>query len=111
MAELFVLGGLLVAGALIVAVLGLVFSLLKFAFWLLFLPVRLAFKLLALPFLLLKWLLVGVVGLFAVPILLVIAVVGGIALVVSLLAPLLPFALVAFLVWALFRMARRPATA
>jgi hypothetical protein len=38
-------------------------------------------------------------------------VVGGIALVVSLLAPLLPFALVAFLVWALFRMARRPATA
>jgi hypothetical protein len=62
MAELFALGGLLVVGALVFAVLGTVFALIKLVLWLVFLPLRLAFKLLFLPFILLKWLLVGVVS-------------------------------------------------
>jgi hypothetical protein len=111
MVELLGLGALLMLGALVFAVVGAVFAVLRFVFWLVFLPIRLAFKLLFLPLLLIKWLIVGAVGVLAAPLLLVLFVVGGLALLVAIITPLLPVLFAGFLVWALIHLVRRPATA
>ena len=68
MLELLALAMLVGVAALVIGAIGLVASVVRLVFWLIFLPLRLAFRLLLLPFYLLKFLLVGVVGLIAAPI-------------------------------------------
>jgi hypothetical protein len=109
--ELLVFGA--IAGALVLAA-GIGFAVLavmKLVFWLVFLPVRLFFKLLFLPFLLLKWLFIGVFGLVLAPILLLVMGAAGLVLVAVFFVPLIPIVLLAIGIWAVFRVARRPATA
>ena len=113
MLELIAFAGLLIAGFACMAVIGVVFLVLKIALWAVFLPFRLLFKLMWLPI----GLVIGTAGLAAgatiLPILLivglVVAVLGAIAAVLALLVPAIPFVLLGLVVWAVMR--RRPATA
>lgn len=111
MVELFSLVALFVVFGLIAGLVMMVGLALKLVFWLVFLPIRLAFKLLFLPFTLLKWTFKGLGLLFALPLMLIAVVVGGLAIVAALIVPLLPLVFLAFVVWALFRLFRRPAVA
>jgi hypothetical protein len=88
---------------------GIIFGLLALPFALLALPLALLF----LPFLLLRFVVKTTVFLILLPIVLL---VGAIVLVATLFAvslavlvPLLPFAFVALCVWAIVRLASRPA--
>lgn len=121
MLELLAFAGLLIAGVAFMAVMGVVFLLVRLSFWLVFLPFRLIFlpiKLLFLPFRLLFkliWLPVGLIGgMFSlaagvaiVPILLtiggVIAAVAAIAALLALLVPAIPFVLLGLMIWAIMR--------
>src|SRR5918994_4596912 len=96
LAVLFI--GALVIGTLVgvVAILGLV---LKCLFWIVLLPFRLLFFVLLLPLLILKVVLGGVLLLAVGPIVVIAAAIGFVALVGALLAPLIPLAIVAGLVW------------
>ena len=103
---LFTLALLALVGMSIAAVLGLVFFLLKMVFWVVFFPVRLILKLLWIPVGLTLGAIGLAVGAVALPLLLLI---GAVVAVVVLVLPLLPFILLALLLWAIF--ARRPALA
>lgn len=113
MIELLVFGGLIAAALAVAAVIGFVFVLLKFLFWIVLLPFRLLLKLVMIP----VWLTIGAVGLalgfLALPLLLavvaIVAVLGVIAAVLAFLLPLIPFVLLGLLIWAIFR--RTPAVA
>lgn len=95
-------------GALIVGAIWLVTFPIRLFFKLLFGVIGLAFSLLGSVLGLVFGILGALLGVLAIPIVLLIAgvaVIGGlITAVVSLLAPLLPFVLLAGLVWALFRL-------
>ena len=113
MLELIAFAGLLIAGFAFMAVIGVVFLVLKIALWAVFLPFRLLFKLMWVP----VGLALGTVGLAAgatiLPILLIVglavAVLAAIAAVVALLVPAIPFVLLGLVVWAIMR--RSPAVA
>ena len=74
------------------------------------LVLKFALKLLLLPLLLVKWLVVSVVMLILSPILFVAGLIATVAFVFALAIPLLPFVLLAALVWIIVR-ASRPAVA
>lgn len=112
MVELLVLGGLVFVAAFVGLIGFAVVGLLKFVFWVVFLPIRLVFKLLALPFLLLKWTFMGLFGLLLAPVALILLVVGLFGVLAALVAPLLPLLVLAFIVWALVKLFKgRPAVA
>src|SRR5262245_37556650 len=81
-------------------------------FWLITFPIRLLFKLIGGILGMVFGLLGGLVGLIIGPIVMVVVVIALIvaflSAVVSLLAPLLPVALLGLLVWAIYRVTRRP---
>ena len=88
------------------------FIVLGFVFWLITFPLRLLFKLIGGILGMVFGLLGGLLGLVIGPI---VAVVVAVALigafltaVLSLLAPLLPLALLGLLVWAVYRVTKRP---
>src|SRR5438034_11692034 len=81
--------------------------------WLLTLPFKLVLGLFLLPFLILRIVLKVLVAIVLLPIVLVVGflfvVLGGLALVFAVLAPLVPFILLALLVAAIVKLASRPA--
>ena len=88
----------------------------RILFGLLLLPLALLalpFAVLLLPFLILRFLIKAAVAVVVLPLVLfigaIICVALAIAFSLALLAPLLPFALVALLIWAVFHAASRPA--
>lgn len=101
------LTGLLVVGLALAALMGVVFLVVKIAFWTVLLPFRILFKVLMIP----VWLTLGAVGVVAgtalLPILLVVAagvvVIGAISALLALLVPAIPFVLLGLMVWALMR--------
>jgi hypothetical protein len=117
MLGLIAFAGLLIAGFAFMAVMGLVFLVVRIAFWAVFLPFRILFKLLWLPFGLISGLIGGVFTLAAgatlIPIVLTVglavAAFAAIAAIVALLIPAIPFVLLGLVIWALMR--RQPATA
>ena len=118
MIELLVLGGLVIAGLAVMAVLGFVFFLFRVVLWVVLLPFRLLFlpfRLMFLPFRLLwklilvpVWLTLGGVGLavgtVAIPLALaavaVVAALGIVAAILAFILPVIPILLLALLVWA-----------
>jgi hypothetical protein len=100
------LAGLVIGGTVLAFTLFAVLFAVKMVFWIVFLPVRLLVKLLWLPFLLVKGLFVGALGLLAVPLLAIVAVVGLLTLVAALLVPLLPLVFLGVAVWLLVRLFR-----
>ena len=91
------LGGLVLAGiAMLSLMLAFVMMFVKAVFWLVFLPFRLLF-----------WALSGVLMLIGTVVGVFVALVFGVAMI---LAPLLPFVILAALIYGLVRMIRRPAT-
>jgi hypothetical protein len=88
---------------------------LRIAFWAILLPFRILFGLLFVPFWIAKTVLKLAVGAILLPVFLIggilFAVVAAIAAIVAIITPLLPFALVAFLLWIVFRSFARPITA
>ena len=91
------LGGVLLAGfAFLSLMLAFVLLLFKAAFWLVLLPFRLLF-----------WIFTAVLALVGTAIGLVVAVAFGLALI---LAPLLPFLILAAMVYGVIRLIKRPAT-
>ena len=113
MLELMALAGLFIGGLAVMAVVGVVFLVLKIVLFAVFLPFRLLFKLL--------WIPIGLVGGFfslaagaaIIPIMLTVgvavAIIGAIAALLALLVPAIPFLLLGLMVWAFLR--RRPAAA
>lgn len=107
------LTGLLVVGLALAALMGLVFLVVKIAFWTVLLPFRILLKVLMIP----VWLTLGAVGLAAgaavLPVLLFVAaavvVVGAIAALLALVVPAIPFVLLGLMVWAVLR--KRPTVA
>lgn len=91
-------------------VFGLALGLLALPFALLALPFALFFAVLWLPFLLLRFVIKAAVGLVLLPVMLVVAVIVGAALLfafsMAVLLPLSPFLLLGLLVWALTRNSR-----
>jgi hypothetical protein len=67
---------------------------------------KVAVRLLLLPFLLIKWLLGGVVLLIVGPVLALVGIVMLVAFGAAVLLPLLPFLVLGGLIWLLFRAAR-----
>jgi hypothetical protein len=108
------MGLALFAGAMAAAATAFVLGMLllfKAVLWLVLLPFRLLFWTLALPLLLVK-LVIGIVGgvlLFAL--LAVGSVLALVGFFVAILIPLLPLALMFFVIWALVRLMKRPAAA
>ena len=106
-------GLLAAAGLALFSLIGLVFFVIRMAFWTVFLPFRILLKVLMIP----VALTVGAIGLAAgaaaIPILLVVVtavvVVGAIAAVLALLVPAIPFILLGLVIWAVVR--KSPATA
>ena len=106
-------GLLAAAGLAFFSLIGLVFFIIRMAFWTVLLPLRILFKVMMIP----VGLALGAVGLAAgaaaIPILLVVVtavvVVGAIATLLALLVPAIPFVLLGLAIWALVR--KRPATA
>jgi hypothetical protein len=113
MLELIALAGLFMAGFAVLAIFGVIFLVLRIAFWAIFLPFRLLFlpfrlvflpfrvlsKLIWLPILLPIFLLVGGI----------VAIVSIIAALVALVVPMIPFILLGLMIWAFVR--RRPSVA
>jgi hypothetical protein len=98
-------GGVLLGGLMLAA------GVVRGVFWLLLLPLKALGLVLFLPFLLLRGLIVGL-SLATVGLVLgVIGVVLALALAAAVLVPLLPFLLVAGLVWAVVRSGRRSVAA
>jgi hypothetical protein len=98
--------GIAIVGGLFIAAAALVLFLFKLLFWLVLLPFRLFVWLLALPLLLLKAVVLGVAGVL----LGLLFVAGGALVAVVVIVPLLPIVLLLGLTWALVRLLRRPAT-
>jgi hypothetical protein len=111
MLELIALAGLFIGGLAVLAVVGVVFLVLKIAFFLVFLPFRLLFKLLWIPVGLVGGAFSLVAGAAILPILLTVgvavAVIGAVAALLALLVPAIPFILLGLMIWALMR--KRPA--
>jgi hypothetical protein len=108
----------LIFGALAIAVFGVAaipFMLIGLLFKLIVLPFRLFFFLLGGAFRLVFGLLGGLLGLIVGPIMLLIvgvALLGAlVAGIFSLLAPMIPMVLLGLLVWAIYRVVRRPTPA
>ena len=99
-------------GMTVAAILGFVFFLLKIVLWAVFFPIRLLFKLLWIPIGLTFGAFGMLMGLTALPLLLVFAggvlLFGLVAAVFAMLLPLAPFVLFGLVLWAIFR--HRPAT-
>ena len=107
-------------GFLILSALGLAFAgavaipfiLLGAVIWIVTFPIRLLFKLIGGIFGMVFGLLGGLLGLIIGPIIAIVvavALIGAfLSAVLSLLAPLLPVALLGLLVWAIYRVTRRP---
>jgi hypothetical protein len=100
------LAAIAVTGFFLFLTLALVGFIIKMVFWVVFFPIRFLLKLVF-------WILGAGLAMLVLPILLVvgaIAIIGGIiAAVVSLLAPLLPIAIVALVGWGIYRAStRRP---
>ena len=112
MTVLIVLGilALTVAGAIAVPLI-----LMAAAIWVVTLPFRLAFNLLFGGLKLLLGLAIGLVGLLALPLILLIAGIGLtgalVAGLLSLMAPLVPLALLGLLAWGIYRLTQRPTPA
>ena len=113
MLGLIAFAGLLIAGFAFMAVIGLVFFVLRVAMWAVFLPFRILFKLLWLPIGLIGGLFRLDAGATLIPIVLtvglVVAVFAAVAAIVALLIPAIPFVLLGLVVWAVTR--RQPAAA
>jgi hypothetical protein len=106
--ETVLLAGLVVLA--LIATAAVLGSLVRVAFWILFLPFRVVGWVLFLPLLLLK-IVVGVLGAILTPVIAVVAAVLA-ALVAGLFVPLIPVLVIAFFVWLVVRIARpspRPA--
>jgi hypothetical protein len=103
MEGLFLGLGIVLACVLLASVIGTV---LRLAFWLLFLPFRLVGWLLYLPLLLVK-LVIGVVAAVLTPIVAVVAAVLA-AVVAAVFLPFFPVLLIAGLVWLVVKASRRP---
>jgi hypothetical protein len=102
---------LLLLAGLAFGLFALVAALCWFVGWLLFLPFRLLFWAAALPFILLKIVLVSIAAvLFGAVMAIGIAAVGF-AILIAVIAPLLPLAIFVGLIWAVARLAHRPAAA
>jgi hypothetical protein len=109
------MGGLIILSALALAFVGaaaIPFILIGALFWLITFPLRLLFKLIGGILGMVFGLLGGLLGLIIGPIVMVVVVVALIgallAALLSLLAPLLPVALLGLLVWAVYRVTKRP---
>jgi hypothetical protein len=91
---------------------GVVFGLLALPFVILFLPLVL---LLWLPFAILRLALKLIVGIVVLPIVAVVTfaglLIGGVALAAAIFVPLIPLLLLAFVIWAVWRMTQGPAKA
>ena len=91
------------------AIVTVAFALLKVVLWAVLIPVRLLLHVLLLPLLLLKALLGGIALVFAGPILLI-ALAGGLAIAAAVMVtPLLPVLLIGFVIWLVLRATERPA--
>ena len=115
MVELFVLGGLALAGLTFAAVVGVIFFLLfllKIVLWIVFLPLRILFNLLWLPVGFALGTLGMTLGLVVVPLLLVVVpallIFALISAIVSALIPITPFVLLGLLIWAMLRKTPTP---
>ena len=112
MVAFFVLSALALAFAGAVAI---PFIVMGAVFWLITFPLRLLFKLIGGIFGMVFGLLGGLLGLVIAPIVaivVVIALIGAfLSAVLALLAPLLPVALLGLLVWAVYRVTKRPTPA
>ncbi len=96
------------------ALFSLVLVLVKVVLWAILLPIRLLFGLLVLPFLLLKVVAMAIGGLLFVivgPIFAIALLAGLLAVAVAVIAPLLPFLFVGFVVWFLVRASNSQAIA
>ena len=107
--------GFIVLSALALAVAGAVaipFIVIGAALWLVTFPIRLLFKLIGGILGMVFGLIGGLIGLIIGPIVMVVVVIALIGAlltaVLSLLAPLLPVALLGLLVWAVYRVTKRP---
>ena len=113
MLGLIALFGRFIAGFAVLAVVGVVFMVLRIAFWAIFLPFRLLFKLMWLPIGLIGGAFSLAAGAALIPILLVVglivAVVSAIAALIALVVPMIPFILLGLTIWAFMR--RRPSVA
>ena len=110
--------GFLIFGALALAFAGVVaipFMLIGAVIWLVMLPFRIFFKLLGAIFGMVFGLGGALLGLIIAPIVMVIvavALIGAfVSALLSLVVPLMPVALLALLVWAVYRLTRRPTPA
>jgi hypothetical protein len=107
MLGLIAFAGLLIAGFAFMAVMGMVFLVLKIVLWTVFLPLRLLFKLMWLPVALIGGLFSVAAGAAILPIVLTIglavAAFAVIAAAVALLLPAIPFVLLGLVVWAMLR--------
>ena len=106
MGTLIALSAFAVAACFVFVILALVGLVLKTIFWIVFFPIRFLLKLVF-------WILGVGLGVLVLPIVLIvggIAIVGAIlAAILSLLAPLLPIAIVALVGWGIYRAStRRP---
>jgi hypothetical protein len=116
MIELFVLGALALTGLLLFGVIGLALALFaKAAIWLLILPFRLLGLLIAIPLLIFKAVVGLLLGLVVLPVVLLVAGValagGLVALAFSLFIPLLPFLVIALVVWLVVKAGTHPVAA
>lgn len=109
MIELMLIGGILVMGALFLAVLGAILFVVKMLFWVVLLPFRLALHLVLLP---IKLAVVALAGVVVLPVLALglgaVFVVALAGVFLAVLLPLAPFLFVATIVWLLVRRRTRP---
>lgn len=102
---------LVFAGLIAFGMFAILAALFWFVLWLIWLPFRLLFWAVALPLALLKIAIVPVVALLFGSVMAIGIFAVGFAILVAILAPLLPLAIVVGLIWAIARLARRPAAA
>ena len=108
----FLLLSLTMLAGMVALTLGAVFFFIRFVFSILFLPIRLVFGLLLFPL----WIGRAVLKLLSAVLILPVLLVGGVivglgfalAAIVSAVIPLLPFVLLALIVWGLVRAFSRP---
>ena len=108
---MFTLSLLMVFAAVMLVCLVVGVAMIKLLFWLVLLPLRLVWFALTLPFLLLGLAFKLVVGVVLLPVFLFAAVVGAAAVAFALALPLLPLVVLAVFVWAIVKLAARPAVA
>ncbi len=107
------LASLILVALIFAAVVSVGALILRAAFWAILLPFKIVFGLLFVPFWIGKTVLKLTFGLVLVPVFLVggilLAIVAALAAIVAIITPLLPFAIVAFLLWMVLRSFGRPA--